>query len=99
MKDENYYLDLFKEYRKMFNNDYSNEYYLNIIKREFKFIIEHNKEHLLTNSFIFFISSSTDPAYSLELLNRYDIHFTLGRLRNYYDSVISLYRFISSNII
>ena len=98
MKDENYYLDLFKEYRKIFNNDYSNEYYLNIIKREFKFIIEHNKEHLLTNSFIFFISSSTDPAYFLELLNRYDIHFTLGRLRNYYDSVISLYRFRNANL-
>ena len=98
MKDENYYLDLFKEYRKMFNNDYSNEYYLNTVKREFKFIIEHNKEHLLTNSFIFFISSSTNPAYSLELLNRYDIHFTLGRLRYYYESVISLYRFRNANL-
>lgn len=98
MKDENYYLELFKEYRKMFNNDYSNEYYLNVVKREFKFIIEHNKEHLLTNSFIFFISSSTDSAYFLELLNRYDIHFTLGRLRYYYDSVISLYRFRNDNL-
>ena len=57
MKDENYYLDLFKEYRKMFNNDYSNEYYINIVKREFKFIIEHNKEHLLTNSFILALAS------------------------------------------